>query len=275
MATRKTENAAPTKHGAAEAIADATAAAKTAEPVHTTVEAVAAAAEEVSYGARFLAKHGWRLLPLFIGLLVPMLLFAGIVEEYREDGILPFDKPLLLWAHGLTSPLLDQLFITISDLGYMYFVVPANVVILAYLVFRKRYREGLFWMLSVGGSALLNLGVKSYFARDRPDLWEHIVTETSFSFPSGHAMGSATLATALILLTWRGRWHWPALVLMPLFALIVGAARIYLGVHYPSDILAGFAVAVAWVFGMHSVVGRAPKPKAEPADANIQEKPKG
>src|SRR5688572_444260 len=156
MATKKTDGTAGARHTAAETIADATAAAKTAEPVHTTVEAVAAAAEEVSYGARFLAKHGWRLLPLFVGLLVPMLLFAAIVEEFREDGILPFDKPLLLWAHGLTSPSLDQFFITISDLGYIYFVVPANVVILAYLVFRKRYREGLFWMLSVGGSALLN-----------------------------------------------------------------------------------------------------------------------
>jgi membrane-associated phospholipid phosphatase len=272
MAARKTEDA---KHTAAETIADATAAAKTAEPVHTPVEAAAAVAEEVSYGARFLAKHGWRLLPLFVGLLVPMLLFAGIVEEYREDGILPFDKPILLWAHGLAAPVLDRFFITVSDLGFLYFVVPMNIVVLAYLVFRKRYREGLFWILSVGGSALLNLGVKTYFARDRPDLWEHIVVETSFSFPSGHAMGAATLATALILLTWRGRWHWPVLVLLPLFALTVGVARIYLGVHYPSDILAGFAVAVAWVSGMHSVIGRAPKPKSEPASANIPEKPRG
>ena len=272
MAARKTDKA---KHGAAETIADAKAAAKTAEPVHTTIEAVAAAAEEVSYGAHFLAKHGWRLLPLFVGLLVPMLLFAGIVEEYREDGILPFDKPILLWAHGLATPAIDQLFITISDLGYLHGVVPFNIAVLAFLVLRKRYREGLFWALSVGGSALLNLGVKTYFARDRPDLWEQVVHESSFSFPSGHAMGSATLATALILLTWRGRWHWPVLLLLPLFAIIVGIARIYLGVHYPSDILAGFAVAVAWVFGMHSVVGRAPKPKAEPASANIPEKPKG
>jgi membrane-associated phospholipid phosphatase len=244
-------------------------------PARTPGEAVAATVEELGYGARFLRQHGWRLLPLFVGLLVPMLLFGGIVHEYREDGILPFDKPLLLWAHSLATPAVDQFFVTISDIGYRYGVVPVNIAILCYLVLRKRYREGLFWALATGGSALLNLGVKAHFARARPDFWEQVVTETSFSFPSGHAMASATLAAALILLTWRGRWHWPALVLMPAFALTVGIARVYLGVHYPSDILAGFTVAVAWVFGMHSVVGRAPKPKAEPSTANIPEKPKG
>ena len=246
-----------------------------AAPAQTPADAIGAAVEELSYGARFLRQHGWRLLPLFVGLLVPMLLFAGIVDEYREDGILPFDKPLLLWAHRMATPATDQFFVTMSDLGYLWGVVPVNVAILLLLVLRKRYREGLFWALAVGGSALLNLGVKSHFMRGRPDLWDQVVTETSFSFPSGHAMGSATLATAVILLTWRTRWHWPALVVLPAFALTVGVARIYLGVHYPSDILAGFAVAIAWVMGMHSVVGRAPKPRAEPASANIPEKPKG
>ena len=274
MAEKKTEGAADAPKTAGETIEAATAAAKTAEPVHTPVEAVAAAAEEVSFGARFLAKHGWRLLPVFIGLLVPMLFFATIVDEYREDGILPFDKPVLLWVHQLATPAWDHFFITVSEFGYLWGVVPFNVAVQLYLVLRKRYREGLFWFLAVAGSALLNLAVKAYFARERPDLWDSVVVETSFSFPSGHAMGSATLATALILLTWRGRWHWPVLVLLPIFVVTVGIARIYLGVHYPSDILAGFAVAVAWVMGMHSVVGRAPKPKAEPASANIPEKPK-
>jgi undecaprenyl-diphosphatase len=261
---------------AASKTTDAVAKAKASpEPAHTPVEAAAAAAEQGGYFARFMRRHGWRLLPLFLGLLLPMLLFGSIVEEYREDGILPFDKPLLLWAHGLASPAIDQFFITVSAFGYQWGVVPVNIAILLLLVLRKRYREGLFWALAVGGSALLNVGVKTYFARDRPDLWDQVVTETSFSFPSGHAMASATLATALILLTWRTRWHWPALLLLPAFALTVGVARIYLGVHYPSDILAGFTVAIAWVMGMHQVVGRAPKPKAEPAHANIPEKPKG
>jgi membrane-associated phospholipid phosphatase len=254
---------------------DALQAAKTsAAPAETPVEAVATALEELSYTARFLKKHGWRLVPLFLGLLVPALLFASLVEEYREDGILPFDKPVLLWLHAQTTPMLDDLAVTVSDLGYLWGVVPFNIALLALLIVRKRYREGLFFGLAVGGSALLNLAAKIHYARLRPDLWQQIVDEHSYSFPSGHAMGSATLATAFVLLAWRSRWHWPALVLFPTFALLVGLARMYLGVHFPSDILAGFAIAVAWVFGMHQLVGRAPRPKAEPAHANIPEKPK-
>jgi undecaprenyl-diphosphatase len=246
------------------------AAVQSAEPVHTPTEAVAAAVEELSFGARFLKSHGWRLLPLFVGLLVPLLFFGGLVEEYREDGMLPFDQPVMLWLHQHATPAVDQLFVTVSDLGFLWGVVPVNIIVMLYLVLNKRYREGLFWVLCVGGSALLNLGVKTHFARGRPDFWNPIIEETSFSFPSGHAMASATLATALVLLAWRTRYHWPAVLLLPAFALTVGAARIYLGVHYPSDILAGFAVAVAWVMAMHQVVGRAPKPRAEAADSSIQ-----
>jgi membrane-associated phospholipid phosphatase len=245
---------------------------QSAEPAHTPVEAAATAVEELSYSARFLKKHGWRLLPVFFGLLIPTLLFATLVDEYREDGIFFFDKPVLLSLHAITTPALDELAVLVSNLGYLWGVVPFNVALLAILVVRKRYREGLFFALAVGGSALLNLAAKGHYARMRPDFWQQIVDEHSYSFPSGHAMGSATLATALVLLAWRTRWHWPALVLLPVFALLVGVARMYLGVHYPSDILAGFAISVAWVFAMHQVVGRAPRPKAEPADSQFDDK---
>lgn len=244
---------------------------RSAEPAHTPAEAVATAVEEISYSARFLKKHGWRLVPLFLGLLVPALLFASLVEEYREDGIFFFDKPVLLWLHAQSTPTLDRLTVLLSDLGYQWGVVPFNTALLTVLVVRKHYREGLFFALSVAGSALLNLAAKVHYQRVRPDLWQQIVDEHSFSFPSGHAMGTATLATALVLLSWRTRWHWPVLVLMPAFAVLVGVSRMYLGVHYPSDILAGFAIAVAWVFGMHQIVGRAPKPRAEKANTLIEE----
>jgi membrane-associated phospholipid phosphatase len=139
-------------------------------------------------------------------------------------------------------------------------------------VVSKRYREGLFFALAVGGSELLNLAAKQHFARIRPDFWVSIAPETTFSFPSGHAMGAATLAAAVIVLAWRTRFHWPAVILAPAFALLVGLSRIYLGVHFPSDILAGFTAGVAWVIAMQALVARAPKPRAEKADSAIQKK---
>lgn len=74
------------------------------------------------------------------------------------------------------------------------------------------------------------------------------------SFPSGHAMGSATLAAAVVMLLWRTRWRWPALVLGVCFAVWVGASRVYLGVHYPSDILAGWTAALTWTCLAYLVV---------------------
>jgi undecaprenyl-diphosphatase len=84
------------------------------------------------------------------------------------------------------------------------------------------------------------------FARERPSLWESIAPETSFSFPSGHAMGSMTLTWVCILLAWWTPWRWPVAIGLLGFSLLVGLSRVYLGVHYPSDILAGWTAASVW-----------------------------
>jgi membrane-associated phospholipid phosphatase len=246
--------------------------ASAAIPAQTPKQAAKAAGEQLGYGARFFKAYGGRLAMLFLGLLLPLYLFATLVEDFRENGVLPFDKPIMLWLHQLATPGVDALFVTMSQLGTSWGVIPVDIVVLAFLVVSKRYREGLFFALAVGGSELLNLAAKQHFARIRPDFWVSIAPETTYSFPSGHAMGSATLAAALIVLAWRTRFHWPTVILAPAFALLVGLSRIYLGVHFPSDILAGFACGVAWVIAMQSLVARAPKPRAEPVDTAIEKK---
>ncbi len=90
--------------------------------------------------------------------------------------------------------------------------------------------------VSFVGSALLNVGSKHFFQRQRPSLWESIAPESTFSFPSGHAMGSMTLAVTLVLLAWNTRWRWPVLLLAPAFSLLVSVSRVYLGcitLRYP------------------------------------------
>ena len=82
-------------------------------------------------------------------------------------------------------------------------------------------------------------------------LWESIVPEHNYSFPSGHAMGSMTLACVLVLLAWRTRARWAVLCAAAVFVVLVGMSRVYLGVHYPSDILAGWAAAIAWTIAVH------------------------
>jgi undecaprenyl-diphosphatase len=225
------------------------------------------AKSEIGYGARFLSRESQRLLSAILLIVHPHWGFAGLVEELREDGGFFFDQPILLALHQLATPRVDAFFVAVSKLGYQGGVLPADVCILAWLAYRRRYRDGLFFGLAVIGSLLVNLGVKSHFARARPDLWASISPEMTFSFPSGHAMGSATLATAVVLLLWPTRWRWWALSAGVLFVLLVGMSRVYLGVHFPSDILAGWTAAIAWVLAMHWLVASRAPPPPSPAAA--------
>lgn len=192
---------------------------------------------------------------MFLGLLLPLWGFAELADEIREREAIGFDEPLLHFAHGFASPGMDRFFVVVSELGYHYGVMPVDVLLVLGLASLRRFRASVFAAIALGGSALLNIGTKLLFARDRPALWESIVSELSYSFPSGHAMGSATLAWVLVLLAWHTRWRWPVMLGMTAFVLLVGFSRVYLGVHYPSDILAGWAVASAWVVACWLLAG--------------------
>lgn len=223
---------------------------------------LATVAGELGYGLDFIRRHPWRLLLPFVGVLLPLWAFAGLATEFREDGFLFFDIPVMVFLHQWTSPRIDAFFSVVSRIGYLWGVVPANVLILLWLVARRRYRDGLFFGLAVLGSAALNLVAKNYFARVRPELWLSIAPEHSYSFPSGHAMGSVTLGVAVTLLCWRSHWRWPVFAGASIFIALVGLSRVYLGVHYPSDILAGWAAGTGWVVAMYHLVAReAPTPK--------------
>nr|WP_312392490.1 phosphatase PAP2 family protein [Stenotrophomonas geniculata] len=216
--------------------------------------AILAAPESASGFRHWMARNAWRLVLLFGGVLLPLAGFVALADEVHEFESFHFDAPLLWQMHGLHSPLLDRFFVLISKLGYEWFLIPADVLIIGALLGYRRWREATFVAVSFVGSALLNMGSKHFFQRQRPSLWESIVPESTFSFPSGHAMGSMTLAVTLVLLTWNTRWRWPVLLLAPAFSLLVSVSRVYLGVHYPSDILAGWCAALVWVVGCYLVM---------------------
>ena len=209
---------------------------------------------------RFIRRHFWRLVLVFLGLLLPMWGFAELADEIRESEAIAFDAPILHAMLALHGPLLDRFFVAISHAGYLYFVVPFDILLVLVLALRRHTREAIFAGIALGGSGLLNLGTKLLFARERPSLWESIAPEHNFSFPSGHAMGSMTLAWVLVLLAWPTRWRLPVLVVAMPFVLLVGLSRLYLGVHYPSDILAGWAAASLWAVSVYLVAFRPRRP---------------
>ncbi|MGX5730181.1 phosphatase PAP2 family protein [Pseudoxanthomonas beigongshangi] len=207
-----------------------------------------------------LRERGWRMLLLFAGLLAPLWLFVELADEVHELEDFFFDDPLLWRMHALASPMLDRFFVGVSAAGYQYGVIPVDIVIVLALLAWRRWREALFAASSFIGSALLNLATKQFFQRDRPSLWDSVAPEHTFSFPSGHAMGSMTLAMVVFLLAWRTRWRWPAAGAALVFVLLVGLSRVYLGVHYPSDILGGWAAGMAWVVGVYAALYRNGRP---------------
>lgn len=220
------------------------------------IDALASLLTEARFGADFLRRHAWRLILLFGGLLLPLWGFSELAGEVREGEAFNFDDPVLLLAQAMARDGFDRVFVFFSHIGYAWGVVPADIALVLLLTLRRHFREALFAGIALAGSGLLNLAAKQFFARDRPSLWESIAPESTYSFPSGHAMGSMTLAMVLMLLAWPTRWRVPMLAAMAVFVAMVGLSRVYLGVHYPSDILAGWMAAMVWAVGIYLLVFR-------------------
>lgn len=189
----------------------------------------------------------WRAPAAGAGFLLALLaVFAGLAFAVSDDETVSLDRPVMMWVHGATTPWLTAAAETASYLGGQ-FVLAASVVIALLLCFLRRFGGAFLVLAAVYGSSRLNVAFKPAFERSRPDFWEHLSAENTFSFPSGHAMGSMSLAAPLVVLTWGSRDRWAALAVAVVYVLAVGASRVYLGVHFPSDVLAGWCLTVLWV----------------------------
>jgi len=216
----------------------------------------------------WLRIHRLRLVVLFAFVLAPLLVFGLLAEDVLENESFFFDRAILLYLHGHSSADLDRLMLFFSRIGSGFWITLVDLLVLFYLAARRRRGDAFFWGLAVGGAASLNYAAKYSFARARPDFWLSIAPEKTFSFPSAHAMQTMALVTAVLVLVWPTKMRWPALVVGSAFVLLVGLSRVYLGVHYPSDVIAGWAASLAWVIGLSVVLyGYAAKiaPQAEPA----------
>lgn len=188
---------------------------------------------------------------LFFGVLVPLFGFGMLAEDVLDQNLLAFDRPVLLFLHAHATYTLSRIMVWSSRAGSALVIVPVIIMVGIYLFRQRVQARTWFWVLSVCGAALLNFLAKYSFARARPSLWVSILPETTYSFPSGHAMESMAVVTAVICLVWnKGNWRWASIALGLIFVLLVGVSRVYLGVHYPSDVLAGWLASFAWVVGL-------------------------
>jgi undecaprenyl-diphosphatase len=176
--------------------------------------------------------------------LAPVILFAMLAICIQVAIVTRFEG----WAYGEAiedmSPNLTLTMKGITHLGDSVLIFVFSLVL--FLVPKTRKEMALPVSMAAISSAVLNIILKHIFARSRPDILQ-LISETGYSFPSGHAMNSAALYTVLILLIWRHVKNMPLkIILSAIFAALtalIGYSRVYLGVHYAGDVLGG------WLFG--------------------------
>lgn len=186
--------------------------------------------------------------------LIASIGFGLLADEVHDGATLKFDRAVLTAIHAQASPMLDMFFSLYTEIGGVVIVALMSAVVIGYLwVTQNRYKAVLLF-IAVGGAAVVNYVLKLLFERARPDLWAHIVEETSYSFPSGHAMGSSAFAFGIVAILWNTKWRIPSILIAGTYIVSIGFSRLYLGVHYPTDILAGWLLSLVWVVFIASFV---------------------
>lgn len=183
--------------------------------------------------------------------------FLYIGSQIAAGDELGIDEAAFGFAADIATPWLNSFIEFITFFASRQFLTPAALLLIAYFLFIKKHRWHSIKVPVVAlGSITLNLVLKHFFDRPRPLL--PLVEASGLSFPSGHSMVAASFYGLIIYLTWKHVKH-PLLryflvSFLVAFVIIIGFSRIYLRVHYATDVLAGFAAGLLWVMiGLYSL----------------------
>ena len=202
-----------------------------------------------------LSPHSYLGLELTMGalsLLGAAWLFGGVAEEVVQgEPLTLLDVQVAQWFHEHATPSVTRFMLAVTHLHDPVVMTGAVLVLAGFLA----YRRNRYWLICLGlimpGGMLLNVLMKHAFARSRPSFDHPLLMASSYSFPSGHMAGATLLygLLAALLVTHVAKWRWRVLMVLvaAALALLVGLTRIYLGVHYLSDVLAAAAEALAWL----------------------------
>lgn len=178
--------------------------------------------------------------------------FFDLADDIRsQDGVWRFDHDGLNLAESLRTPRRTALMRVVSDLARpdIMSVLGLGSIVVAWRSEKYRNEGTLMAIVLTGGGALIGT-IKYRYARERPDLVESLAVEETFSFPSGHSFIALCFYGTLAYWAMKGKPWYERLgigVVATKFIALIGASRVYLGVHYPSDVLAGYAAAFPWL----------------------------
>jgi membrane-associated phospholipid phosphatase len=181
---------------------------------------------------------------------VATLSFSELGEHVLKGGTQPFDVAVLSWLHAHHTPLLDAIMDGVTPLGTGSVVVVVVGVASLFLWHTEHKVSARLLLAATVGNILLNGVLKLIYHRPRPTLFEWQTTAVSSSFPSGHAMSATVVYGTVAYLVIRLQTHHWSRVLTGsaavLIVLLICLSRLYLGVHYPSDVIGGIIVGLAW-----------------------------
>jgi membrane-associated phospholipid phosphatase len=199
---------------------------------------------------RLLALLSVELVLVWLAFFTCLLLFVLMAHEVFIQKDNSLDVALFGFANNHTSPQVTRImrFISFFASAEYLMVVPA-LVVLVFSWFRHMRWYGLKVLLISLTSSVLNQALKRVFERPRPET--AMLEQSGLSFPSGHAMIGGSFYGLLIYIVWQtvrsSFWRWCYTVLLTLLVLLIGYSRIYLNVHYATDVVAGYAIGIFWL----------------------------
>lgn len=167
------------------------------------------------------------------------------------NALTSFDLNIISALAATRTPVGVSVFSFITDLGGAVLVIPITLFVCAVFWYRKELPYAIGLVASVLGGEVAKNAIKEIVTRPRPPVALHAVVEDGWSFPSGHATAAVALYGFLIYATWKfapAPWRMPLTLLFSAIILLVGFSRMYLGVHYASDVIGGFAVGAIFLW---------------------------
>jgi undecaprenyl-diphosphatase len=180
-------------------------------------------------------------------------LFVELAEQFRltTSRVYRYDQAIHSWVGHERQNAITELFSTATALGGSGGMALMVLIVCGILLVRQERASAIFVLVTAVGGGILNTALKMLFARARPDVASAIAVARSYSFPSGHAMISFITCGALSYIVLRQKWPWvlksAALAVALTIVVLVGVSRVYLGVHWASDIAGGWSAGIVWV----------------------------
>ncbi|MDM5298421.1 phosphatase PAP2 family protein [Bacillus pumilus] len=184
-----------------------------------------------------------------MNIVILFIMFAAITALMLTNIFQETDNHIILWLETIRLPFINDVMLAVTDLGISALLVPFMLIFSVLLFMYRRYYSIVLLFLLYLCEITVNHWLKGLFARERPT-FDHLVTESYYSFPSGHSMNAATMypfiAYLLIeLIPWLKNRQKTVYIITGVVVIVIGVSRMYIGVHYLTDVLGGFAIGLA------------------------------